>query len=87
MNKFIAKYVLPYLKAHLGGLSGAFALALSDAHGNLASLGSLTGTQWTGIVVTALGVGAFVAGATNTPYVADVPVVLPSQDSAPVAGA
>lgn len=80
MTTFYNKYVRPFAKAHFGGFGSAVGLLLIDTHGNLGSIGHVTGTQWTDIAILALGVGGLVAGATNIPYVAPIAPVLPAQD-------
>ncbi len=85
MSNFIAKYISPFLKAHVAGLSAAATLAITDANGNLNNLSALTGNQWIGVAIALLGIGGLVAVApANQPYVPFAPVSAGAAD-APVA--
>lgn len=84
MNTFFNKYVRPFAKAHFGGFGSALGLILIDTQGNFGAIGNLTGTQWTDVVILALGIGGLIGLApSNKPYVAPVAPAFPSQDVTP----
>lgn len=68
----IEKTISKFLKAHVAGLGAALALIVADLN-----TGSLSLTDWYGIVGAALGVGAAVAIVPNAVVKAAAPVVAP----------
>lgn len=59
------RFISQFLKAHIAGLATALSLVVADLN-----TGSLTLSDWYGIVGAALGVGALVAVVPNAPAAA-----------------
>lgn len=70
LNKLVATYVSPFLKAHSAGATAALAMLISFKAGV-----NLTADQWYAVAGTYLGVGAVVHTVPNTPLAVVVPDV------------
>jgi hypothetical protein len=77
---FIAKYVRPFLKAHVAGVGAGLVLL-----GNDLAAGSVSGAQWEAVALTVLGVGGAVALVPNKQAAAVAAVAAVVHDVAPVA--
>lgn len=77
---FVNKYVLPYLKAHVAGLTLGFGLLWQDMGENIDNIGNVTHNQWLAAVVATGVLGGAVAAIVNKPFVAPAaaPVVAPA---------
>lgn len=89
ISRLWARYVGPYLKAHVAGLGAGLSVLATDASGNIANVQYLTLNQWIGVLAATGLLGSVVGFLGNRPApvavaapaveVAAVPVV--SQDS------